>query len=214
VGNVKEFGLDRNAPPTMFIPSSQVPSAITALGLRLQPITWVVRTAGEPLSMSALVQREIRAVDSLQPVSNIRKLEQVVGASLARQNFNMVLMGVFAGIALLLAAVGIYGVMAYSVTERTQEIGIRMALGATRGNVARMVVGQGMSLAAAGVLLGLAGAFGLTRLLSSLLYGVEPTDPATYAVVAALLVLIALLASYIPARRATKVDPMVALRYE
>ncbi|MCP5116288.1 MAG: ABC transporter permease [bacterium] len=214
VGDVREFGLDRNAPPAMFLPASQVPSGITAFIARVMPTTWVVRTAGEPLSMRELVQREIRAVDSQQPVSSIRKLEQVVGASIASQNFNMLLLGVFAGIAVLLAAVGIYGVMAYTVTERTQEFGIRMALGAARGDVARMVLKQGMSLAAAGVLLGLAGAFGLTRLLSSLLFGVTPTDPITYATVAALLTLIALVAIYVPARRATRVDPIVALRYE
>ncbi len=214
VGDVKEFSLDKPAPLAMFVPASQVLPSVNALLNRLLPTTWVVRTAGEPLSVANSVKREILAVDRQQPVANIRTMEQVFSESIARQSFNMLLLGVFAGLALLLAAVGIYGVMAYSVSQRTHEIGIRIALGAGRGEVARMVVGQGMVLALSGVLIGLAAAFGLTRLLASLLFGVRPTEPSTFVGVSVLLAAVALVASYIPARRAMKVDPMVALRYE
>jgi len=214
VGDVKEVGLDRPTPPTMFFPCAQVVSAVAAIINRLLPTTWVVRTATEPLSMAPVVRREILAVDRQQPVANIRTMEQVFADSIARQNFNMLLLGVFAGLALLLAAVGIYGVMAYSVSQRTHEIGIRMALGAVRSQMARMVVGQGMVLALAGVLIGLAAAFGLTRLMASLLFGVRPANPVTFAGVSLLLTLVALVASYLPARRAMKVDPIVALRHE
>ncbi len=214
VGDIKEVGLDRAAPLTLFVPCSQVPTSFTPLLNRLLPATWVVRTAGEPLRMTTAIQREIRAVDRQQPVSNVRTLEQVLDGAVARQNFNMLLLGVFAALALVLAAVGIYGVMAYSVGQRMHEIGIRMALGAGRGAVARLIVGQGMALALAGVLVGLGGAFALTRLLAGLLFGVRPTDAATFVGVSSLLLLVALAACYLPARRAMRVDPIITLRYE
>ena len=141
-------------------------------------------------------------------------MEQVISDSTARQNFNMLLLSVFAGLALLLAAIGIYGLMSYTVEQRTQEIGIRMALGAGRGDMLKLVMAQGMRLTGVGVVLGLAAAYGLTRLLSSLLFGVKANDPLTFAAVAAILAVVALLASYVPARRATNVDPIIALRYE
>ena len=156
----------------------------------------------------------LMGLDKDQPISQVRTMEEVVALPLAQQRFSMVLLGIFAGLALTLAAVGIFGVISYSVAQRTHEIGIRMALGAQRHDVLRLVVGQGFVLALIGVTVGLAAAFGLTRLMSSLLFGVRSTDPATFAIVSIALTGVALLASYIPARRATKVDPMVALRYE
>ena len=160
------------------------------------------------------VQREILAVDGQLPVSQIRTMEQVLSESTARQNFNMLLLSIFAGLALLLAAIGIYGLMSYTVEQRTQEIGIRLALGAGRGDMLKLVLRQGMLLAGIGVVIGLAAAFGLTRLLASLLFGVKATDPLTYAAVAVVLISVALFATYVPARRATRIDPLVALRYE
>ncbi|MCI0347913.1 MAG: FtsX-like permease family protein, partial [Acidobacteriales bacterium] len=152
------------------------------------------------------------AVDKDQPVVNIMTMEQRLADSVSRPRFNMFLLGVFAGVALVLAAVGIYGVISYGVTQRTHEIGIRMALGAQAGNVLRLVVGQGMRLVLAGVLVGLLMSLALTRLMKGLLFGIGATDPLTFVLIAALLVTVALLACYLPARRATKVDPVVALR--
>jgi putative ABC transport system permease protein len=166
------------------------------------------------VGIAAAVRYEVTTLDKDQPVSDIRPLEELAAEAVAQQRFAMMLLGVFAALALVLAAVGIYGVMAYSVTQRSHEIGIRMALGAERKDILRLVVGQGLSLTAVGVVLGLAGAFALTRFLASMLYEVRPSDPTILGVVSVLLACVGLLACYIPARRATKVDPMVALRYE
>src|SRR5262249_50404134 len=162
--------------------------------------------------LAASVRDAVWSVDPDQPVSKIRTMDEIVSGSVSRQRFNLILMEVFAALALILAAVGIYGVMSYTVTQRTHEIGIRMALGARRSDVLRLVVGEGARLVAIGVVIGLGSAYGLTRLMSSLLFGVSATDPATFGIIAAALVLVSLLASYIPARRATRVDPMIALR--
>jgi putative ABC transport system permease protein len=165
-------------------------------------------------ALAVAIQREVLELDKDQPVSDVRTLEDVVGEAVGPQRFAMMLLGVFAALALVLASVGIYGVMAYSVSQRTHEIGIRMALGARGNNVLGMVVGEALVLTLIGAGLGLAGALALTRLLSGLLYNVRPTDPLTLALVSLGLLGVSALASYIPARRATRVDPIVALRYE
>src|SRR4051812_31896918 len=174
----------------------------------------IVRTAGEPTAMLKTVREQIWSLDRQQPLYNVRTVDQVMAQSIARPRFNMLLITILAGVALVLAAVGIYGVISYSVSQRVHEIGVRMALGATAGDVLRLVVGQGMLLAGLGLGLGLLAAFGLTRIMASLLFNVTATDPVTYFGLAFLLGLIALLACYIPARRATKVNPVTALRAE
>jgi ABC-type antimicrobial peptide transport system permease subunit len=168
----------------------------------------------EPKALTAAIQHEFLAFDGQLPVSKIRTMEQVIAESTARQNFNMLLLTIFAATALLLAAIGIYGLMAYSVEQRTQEIGIRIALGAGSHDMLRLVIVQGLRLAGIGMAIGLAAAFGLTRLLSSLLFGVKTTDPMAFGVVVATLAAVAGIATYIPARRATRIDPVIALRYE
>lgn len=174
----------------------------------------VAKTSVDPTSMAGSMRQQVWSLDKDQPVFDVRTMEEVRALSVSIHSFSSVSLGIFAGIALLLAAIGIYGVMSYAVTQRTQEIGIRMALGARTGDVMRMVVRNGMTLALIGVVAGLAGAYGVTRLLGSLLFGVSPTDLLTFGSVTLGLLLVALLACYIPARRATKVDPLVALRYE
>ena len=164
--------------------------------------------------MTAAIQHEMQSVDGQLVASKIRSMDQVISESTARQNFNMLLLTIFAGLALLLAAIGIYGLMSYSVEQRTQELGIRMALGAGANDMLKLVVRQGMLLSGIGVVIGLAASFGLNRVLAGLLFGVKVTDPLTYASVTVILVTVAFLASYIPARRATRIDPIVALRYE
>ncbi len=214
VGSMRQQGLSQPASETMYIPYGQVPDGLTRLGNKIVPVSWIVRTKTEPRSLSAAIEREFLAVDRQLPVSNIRTMEQVITEATARQSFNMLLLTIFAAIALLLAAIGIYGVMSYSVEQRTHEIGIRMALGARGADMLRLVVGQGMRLAVTGVAAGLLAAYGLTRLLASLLFGIKASDPVTFGTVAGILAAVALCACYIPARRATKVDPIIALRYE
>jgi predicted permease len=180
----------------------------------LAPNALVVRTSVDPMSLAMSLRNAVWAVDKDQPVSNIRSMEDIVSAAMARQRFSTMLLGIFAALALVLAAVGIYGVMSYSVAQRTREIGIRLALGAQRGDVLRMTMGQGLKLVSMGVGIGLIAAFILTRVMASLLFGVNATDPTTFVVIPLILMSVALLASYIPALRATKVDPMVALHYQ
>jgi predicted permease len=213
-GNVTERGLANHGESVMYVPQSQMSNGLTELSAGIVPLAWVVRTAGDPLALRTMVEREMRTVDAAIPVGRLRTVDEIVSQSLARQNFNTLLLTLFAAIALLLAAIGIYGLISYGVEQRMQEIGIRVALGAERGDVLRMIVMQGAKLAAIGVAAGLAAAFGLTRLLASLLYGVKAADPKTFAGVALAIGLVALAASYIPALRAAAVDPNQALRHE
>jgi putative ABC transport system permease protein len=189
----------------MYFPMRQVP----ARGMNL-----VVRTSGDPLSLAASLRSQVWAGDRNLAIAGLGTMKDLVSASIIQQRFILLLVVCFGAVALLLAAVGIYGVMSYVVTQRTQEIGIRMALGARVGDVLKLIVRNGIALTSIGVVIGLALAFGLTRLMASLLFGVTPTDAMTFALVSAGLVLVALVACFIPARRATKVDPLVALRYE
>jgi putative ABC transport system permease protein len=205
VGDVKHNSLTEEPRPHIYLSYLQRPTPF---------LTVVLRTAIAPEGLSAAVRNEIWAVDKDQPVPEIKSMEKYLSAAVSQKRFNMLLLGIFAGVALILASVGIYGVMSYTVSQRTHEIGIRMALGARQSDVLRLIVGQGMLLALIGVASGLAGAFTLTRLLSTLLFGVSATDPATFALISILLCGVAFLASYIPARRAIKIDPMVALRHE
>jgi predicted permease len=214
VGDARNGGLDSNPPPIMYIPVSQVPDGVTALNSHVTPLQFAIRTRVAPFSLSAEIQKALRDASGGLPVGNVESMDQIDAESTASTNFNMTLLTIFAALALSLAAIGIYGLMAYSVQQRTQEIGIRIALGASPQNVRRMVVRQGMGLAFAGVVIGVAAGLALSRYMATLIYGVKTWDPATFISVVLVLTAVGLLASYIPARRAMRVDPMVALRYE
>jgi putative ABC transport system permease protein len=205
VRDVRHFGLDDELRGIVYVPHTQDSWRSMAL---------VVRTAGESAGSLGAIRQAIWSVDKDLAIAKVKTMSRTLAESVARPRFSMLLLGVFAAVALLLASVGIYGVMAYAVEQRTREIGVRMALGARGSDVLRMIVGHGMALALVGIAAGLAGAFALTRVMATLLYGVTATDPLTFALVPLLLAAVALLACYLPARRATKVDPMVALRYE
>jgi predicted permease len=205
VGNVKDTPTDLAAKPAFYFPVSQRPRGSLLL---------VVRTSIEPRSLLTTVEQELAALDPELPLADVATLEEVARKSTAERRFTLLLVGLFAVLALVLASVGIYGVIAYSVAQRTHEIGVRMALGARTVDILKMVIREGMVLALFGVVLGLVGAFAITRLMSSLLFGVSATDPATFGLIPLLLIAVALLACYVPARRATRVDPMVVLRYE
>jgi predicted permease len=213
VSDVRDGGLDQEPQPTMYIAQAQVPDAANALNLGLAPVGWVVRTAGEPYAASATVQESLRQSTGLA-VSEVRSMNDVVIRSTSRQRFNMWLMTIFGASALLLAAIGIYGLMAYSVEQRTQEIGIRLSLGADGSAVRGMIIRQGMTLAIVGIVVGLAASFGLARFMASFLFEVQPRDILVFVGVPVLLTVVAFLAVFIPSLRASKVDPMVALRYE
>jgi putative ABC transport system permease protein len=214
VGDVKLDGLDQTRPgAALYFPLEQV-SVPANGGWSSFPMTLVVRSTTNPTGITSAVSNAVHDVDRDIPLRDILAMDDLVSNSLSQQRFNMLLLGSFAGIALLLAAVGIYSVLSYSVKRRVPEIGIRMAMGARLGDVLRMVIFEGMKPTLIGVAIGAAGALALGRVLSSLIFGVKPTDPITFLVVAFLLAAIALFASIIPAYRATKVDPMVALRYE
>jgi putative ABC transport system permease protein len=205
VTDVAQYALDKQPPMQMYLPHQQFPTSFNSI---------VVKTVGDPVAMTNAVRREIQAVDKDQAVFKITTLEQLLNQSILIRKFFMTLLLVFAVVALILAAVGIYGVMSYVASQRTHEIGIRMALGAQARDVLKLVMGNGMALALMGVVLGLVAAFAVTRVMAGLLFGVTATDTATFVTVSVGLIAIALLACYIPARRATKVDPLIALRYE
>jgi putative ABC transport system permease protein len=205
VGDVRESGLQLEPEPGIYVPYAHFP---------MPSLTLVIRAAADPLGIVSDVRRQIRAVDPDQAVSQIVTLEQLVGTAMAQPRFNASLLFLFAAVALVLAAVGIYGVMAHVVGQRTREIGLRLALGAQTADVLRLILGQGMTPALTGVLIGLGGGLALTRLIENLLFGVSATDPLTFTMIGLLLAVVALLACYVPARKATKIDPMVALRYE
>jgi predicted permease len=208
VGDVKHSGLKQPTDPAVYTPFSQNDEAWRRF------MTLAVRTRGATSGLVEEVKDQVWSLDSQIPVSDVRTMDELMAVSLAQQRFNMLLLGLFAALAVILAAVGIYGAMAYAVNQRTHEIGIRTALGAQRRDVLRLVMRDGAKIALFGIVIGIAGAFALTRLMASLLFEVKPTDPGTFAGVAILLALVALAACYIPARRAMRVDPMAALRYE
>jgi putative ABC transport system permease protein len=205
VGDVRYDSLTDQAEPTVYFPHPELTYSF---------MTIVIRTTGDPAAIASAARSELREIDPNQPVSDVRTMEQVMADTLGRARFNTLLLGLFAGLATLLAAVGIFGVMNYSVTVRTREIGMRMALGAERGEVLMLILRQGLSLTLIGIGTGLAGALALTRVMSGLLFGVKATDPLTFAAIVGLLTVVSAIACYLPARRATKVDPLVALRYE
>jgi predicted permease len=205
VGNVKHYALDTDSRVALYMPHPQAPFGSMSV---------VARTTADPLSLAAAVTREARAMDPNAPIYDVKTMEQWLLESLARRRFSMFALGLFAVVAMTLAAVGIYGVMSYAVAERTREIGIRMAMGAHSRKVFSLVIGHGMTLAGIGLGIGLAGAFAMTRVMASLLFGVSATDPLTFSGIALLLAGVGFAACYLPARRAAKVDPMIALRYE
>jgi putative ABC transport system permease protein len=206
VGDLKYTRLDAGPEPEVYLPYLQ--------SVDLQGATVMVRTSGDAARMAPAIRTLVAEIDRTQPPGELKTLEQSLAESIAPRWFNLFLLGTFAAAALLLAVVGVYGVIAYSVTQRTHEIGVRAALGANRAEIVRMVVRQGMTIVLPGIAAGLVAAFGLTRLMASLLFEVTPADPATFGAVALLLTATALAASWIPARKAARVDPLVALRYE
>jgi putative ABC transport system permease protein len=213
-GDIHSNGLGADPFPLMIVPQAQVPDGMTALNARIGPVIWLVRTHTEPHQFISAVSEQLRQASGGFPVARVRPMDEVVVHSTARQSFNMLLLSIFGASALVLASIGIYGLMAYSVQQRTQEMGIRMALGADRGRIRNLVVWQGMQLTIAGVIVGAGAAFGLTRLIASLLFGVKSWDPIVFVTVPVVLAAVALLAVWLPATRASRLDPMAALRVE
>jgi putative ABC transport system permease protein len=214
VGDVRDTGLTRPARPAMYVPISQVPDGVTVLNVRLLPLVWIARTNGNPYALAAPIERELQGASSGLPLARIRSMDDVVAEATARRRFDMLLMILFASSALTLAAVGIFGLMGYSVQQRTQEIGVRLALGAGSPQVANMILRQGMALASIGIAIGVAVAFAFARLLAGLLFGVSPRDTLTFITVPLTLGIVSLLAVAVPALRASRLTPMDALRHE
>jgi len=214
VGDTRDGGLNQDPGPTMYIPVAQMPDKVTELNSRIAPLWWIVRTRMEPHTLTAAVTSAVRDATGGLPVAHIRSMDEIVVLTTSRERFNMLLLSVFGASALLMAAIGIYGLMAYSVQQRTQELGVRMALGAQAANIRNMVVRQGMVLAGIGLVIGVGGAFWLTRFLTGFLFGVKKWDPTAFILTPVLLCAVALIAVWVPARRATRVDPMSALRFE
>jgi putative ABC transport system permease protein len=210
---VKSY-LDQPAPPTTFIPAAQASYGTSALFEGWFPRSIILRANVDPLSLSRAVRDAVAAVDPIVPTGSMRSMDQVLSRSLALRNFMMFLLSLFAALALILATVGIYGVISYAVSQRTREIGVRMALGAHSGDVLRLILGEGLKLVLTGAALGTVFALIATRFISTMIYGVSATDPLIFLSVITLLVIVSLAACYVPARRAMRVDPMVALRYE
>jgi len=214
VGNTHDAGLDQDTPPLMIVPDSQVLDAMTALNAKIVPLRWAVRTHGDPKVLSNAIAEQLRQASGGFPVAHILPMEEIVSRTTSRQSFNMMLLTIFGAIALVLAAIGIYGLIAYSVQQRTQEIGIRMALGADRASIRKLVVWNGMKLTLLGMLIGLAASFGLTRLIASFLFGVKTWDPTAFILVPLVLAAVAMVAVWLPATRASRIEPMRALRIE
>lgn len=213
-GDMRGNGLDRNPAPTMYIPIAQMPDKVTALNSRITPLWWIVRSPQEPHALAKPISVALRESSGGLPVAHIRSMDEIVVTTTSRQRFNMLLLTIFGASALLVAAIGIYGLMAYSVQQRTQELGIRMALGAQTSAIRNMVVRQGMLLAGVGIVIGIAGALWLTHFLATFLFDVKALDPIAFIITLLLLAAVAFLAVWFPARRATKVSPMAALRFE
>jgi putative ABC transport system permease protein len=210
VADVRNYGLDEEVKPEVYVPFFQ--SAAQYLASQTSALTIVVRSTIDPTALAQTLREQVQALDKDQPVSAIKTMEGYLAESMAQRRFNMLLLGAFAGLALVLAAVGIYGVIAYTVTQRTHEMGIRIALGAQGGDILRLVFSSAMATTVSGIVIGLGAAFALTRLLQSLLYQVTATDPVVFATIPLLLLAVAAIATYLPARRAMKVDPISALR--
>jgi len=214
VGDTRDGGLNQDPEPTMYIPVAQMPDKITELNSRIAPLWWIVRTRMEPHSLTAAVTNEIREATGGLPVAHIRSMDEIVVLTTSRERFNMLLLTVFGASALLMAAIGIYGLMAYSVQQRTQELGVRMALGAQAADIRHMVIRQGMVLAGIGLVIGIGGAFWLTKFLTGFLFGVKTWDPLAFVLTPIFLCAVAFVAVWVPARKATRVNPISALRFE
>jgi putative ABC transport system permease protein len=214
VGDIGDRGLNNNSRPLMIVPGAQLTDGITTLNSNITPMHRLVRTHGDPHQYISAITEQLREASGGFPVARVRPMSEVVVQSTASEDFNMLLLTIFGASALILAAIGIYGLMAYSVEQRTQEMGIRMALGADRAAIRNLVVWHGMRLALVGVAIGVGAAFGLTRFIASFLFGVKTWDPLVFVTVPIVLSLVALLAVWMPATRASRLDPLKALRIE